>query len=91
MHKLYKLLEQEELEFDTAEDYIHCANNTEGEIKNKYCELAEDELEHVETLISIGDKLKYEKDTKGAIIWEFERECIKKKHTALKVKLSQVK
>lgn len=84
-------MEQVELEFETTEDYLDCASKTEGGIKSIYKELAEDELDHVEKLIDVGDKQEFVKDSKEAIIWEFEKAQILKKHNKLTAELSNIK
>lgn len=91
MHKLCKLIEQESLEIDTAEDYISCALKTEGSIRSVYKELAKDELEHVSKLIEIGDDYRYDKESKEHTIWEFEKERVLEAHSKLLARLSQIK
>lgn len=91
MHKLCKIIEQEQLEIEAAEDYIACAAKSEGNTKSLYRELAKDELEHVSKLLQIGDERKFEKDSKEAIIWNFEKERILDKHSRLTSRLSQVR
>lgn len=91
MHKLRKIIEQETLELETAEDYITCALKTESTIKTAYKELAKDELEHVAKLIEIGDAYKFEKGSNAQIVWEFERERILEAHSKLLSRLSQIK
>lgn len=92
MHKIYKLVEQLDFEIETATDYIHCMHKSDGDIKDKYKELAEDELEHVETLIEIGDEYNFGKssDENAQTIWDFEKSVYKMKHAKLKVELSQI-
>ena len=60
-------------------------------IKSIYKELAEDELDHVEKLVDVGDKQEFVKDSKEAIIWEFEKAQILKKHNKLTAELSNIK
>lgn len=91
MHRLQTLIEQSTLEFETAEDYIHCAHKTDNGIRNEYRELAKDELEHIEKLVHIGDETKFEKDGKEETIWTFERARILEKRSKLLAQLTQIK
>lgn len=91
MHKICKLIEQVELEFETTEDYIVCASKTSDSIKSIYKELADDELDHVEKLLEVGDKQDFTKESKEADIWEFEKLRILKKHSKLIAELTSIK
>lgn len=90
MHKIHKLLEQIQLEFETAEDYIHCASKSEDYCKDVYKSLARDELEHVDKLIATGNKSGYTKETKEADVWSFVVEHSRNKISMLKYKLSSI-
>lgn len=91
LHNLCRLLEQVDLEFETVQIYIDCANKSEDGIKSIYKELADDELDHVEKLIDVGDKRNFAKESKEAVIWEFEKAQIQKKHSKLSAEFSNIK
>lgn len=71
-----KLLHQIQMEFDTTEEYIHCASHSTGDELDIYRSLAKEELNHAERLMNLGKarKEKGQLDEKCAIIWEYEKD-----------------
>lgn len=71
-----KLIHQIANEFETAEEYMDCANHHEGEERDIYRSLAKEELNHAERLMHLGH-MKSERGTLSdncKIIWEYEKE-----------------
>ena len=87
MHKLHKLLKQIYKELEAAEDYIHCAVNSESDVRETYRSLARDELTHAEKLIMLGNR-HVDEDMKR--IWDFEKENITERWMHDKTKMSHI-
>ena len=87
MHKLHKLLKQIYKELDAAEDYMHCAANSENDVRDVYKSLAREEMVHADRLVNMGNK-HVEEDMKA--IWEFEKESIMERMVHDKAKMSHI-
>ena len=87
MHKLHKILKQIYKELEAAEDYIHCAANSENDPRDVYKSLARDELSHADKLVNLCNR-HIEDEMKA--IWEFEKESIMERIIHNKTKLQHV-
>ena len=89
MHKLHKMLKQIYKELDAAEDYMHCAANSESDIKDTYKAIAREEINHAERLIALCNRhIGTDNDMK--VIWEFEKEQISERLMHDKAKMSHI-
>lgn len=77
------LHEQINLELETIEDYLrtlHCCDD--DEIFEMYEHIIDEEFEHVEELIKIGDMQKFENDE----VWQYVKDTSLQKWTELNYK-----
>ena len=87
MHKLHKILKQIYKELEAAEDYMHCAINSESDIRDTYKSIAREELVHADKLINMCNR--HAEESMKAI-WEFERENIMERLLHDKSKMSHI-
>lgn len=87
MHKLHRLLKQIYKELEAAEEYMHCAGNSEADVRDTYKMIAREELTHAERLIAMCNR-HIENDMKQ--IWEFEKENIIERLMHDKTKMAHI-
>lgn len=81
------LHEQINLELETIEDYLSTLRTCDNEeIHEQYEHIIEEEFDHVEKLVAIGDKLKFD----DMMIWQYVKDSSLQKWTELDYKVKHL-